>query len=267
MKFKSYRNLTVLITGASSGIGEALAKELAKQNANLILVARRKERLQVLAKKLEQMHNIRVKIYSYDLSSPETPTKLYNTIKQENLQVDILINNAGAGRHTAFLEEPINNYFNIMDLNMKAMVHLTYLFLPDMVQRHFGGVLFTASIAGLTPNPYLAVYAATKSFIIIYAESLWAEFKNLGINITTLCPGPVRSEFFDAGNMNIKSFQLLPFQTPKSVAKKALKGLKNNKRSVQTNFFLRLIYILLNFLPTRFYLIFAPLIYGKGEKQ
>ena len=155
-----FNNKTILITGASSGIGETFAKKLDKLGANLILTARSEDKLIELASK---MHNACV--IPGDLSDREFSNKLYHSVKEKDLQVDILINNAGFGFSGLFLESNIKNYKEMLDVNIYSLTSLTHLFLKDMVERENGGIINVSSLASYQPMPYFSIYAATKSYV------------------------------------------------------------------------------------------------------
>lgn len=193
----SYRHQTVLITGASSGIGEMFARELAHRGANLILVARTKSKLDQLAAQLSRQHQVRCEVVAADLSRPGAAEALFRSTTQLGLQVDILINNAGFGTYGAFdTLDPQRDHQEIT-LNVTALVDLTHQFLPGMVARGTGGVINVASTAAFQPLPYMAVYGATKAFVLSFSEALWAEYRSKGVRVLALCPGATETPFFD----------------------------------------------------------------------
>ncbi|MFQ5865681.1 MAG: SDR family NAD(P)-dependent oxidoreductase [bacterium] len=197
---KSFHNKTVLITGASSGIGEAFARLLAAKGADLILTARSDKKLQELANELVENHGIKTKVFPADLSSPETPTKLFQQIQKAGWEVDVVINNAGFGKWGHF--EAVDNatYQEMCNLNINAVVALTHLFLPGMLKKQDGGFINVASTAAFQPVPFFATYSATKSFVLNFSEALWAECRDKGITITCLCPGNTESNFHKRAN-------------------------------------------------------------------
>jgi short-subunit dehydrogenase len=186
---------TVLITGASSGIGLELAKCFAADKSNLILTARNREALEKLAEELRREHGINVAIFTADLSLAESPQKLFSELKGRGINVDVLVNNAGFGLHGAFAELPLKRQLETIQVNIAALVELTGLFLPDMLKRNRGGILNVGSVAGFVPGPQMAVYYASKSFVLSFSEGLHEELRGTKIQVTNLCPGPTESNF------------------------------------------------------------------------
>lgn len=186
---------TILITGATSGIGLEMAKILAEQKFNLILVARNEKKLYELKNIFEKLYTIRVIAFSLDLSKKENAYLLYDEIRNKNLQVDMLINNAGIGNYGEFIATSLEEELKMIDLNISAVVILTKLFAKDMVKRKSGKIMNVASLLSFLPFPYYSVYSATKSFILAFTETIAAELENSGVTITALCPGPVDTPF------------------------------------------------------------------------
>ena len=194
-----YKDKTILITGASSGIGEAFAKRLDELGANLILTARSEDKLIELA---STMHNACV--ISGDLSDRGFSKKLYHSVKEKDLQVDILINNAGFGFSGLFLESDIKNYKEMLDVNIYSLTSLTHLFLKDMVKRRNGGIINVSSLASYQPMPYFSIYAATKAYVTSFTIALYEEYKDKGIHILAVCPGYTKTNFNKRALMNPK---------------------------------------------------------------
>ena len=188
---------TALITGASYGIGETFARELAGRKTNLILVARSEDKLQQLATELEERCQIEASVIAQDLTEPAAGTKLFETVMQKGLSVDLLINNAGFGDYGNFADRELERQLDIVQLNIKVLVELTHLFLNQMRERRSGSIINVSSIAGFQPIPYMSVYAASKAFVLSFSEAIRAENKNTGVSIQVLCPGPTESNFFD----------------------------------------------------------------------
>jgi short-subunit dehydrogenase len=186
---------TVLITGASSGIGLELAKCFAAEKSNLILTARNRDALEKLADELRREHSIKVEVIVADLSLPESPQKLHSETKGRGLNVDVLVNNAGFGLHGAFAELPLKRQMEIVQVNISALVEMTGLFLPEMLQRNRGGILNVGSVAGFVPGPQMAVYYASKAFVLSFSEALHEELRGTKIRVTNLCPGPTETNF------------------------------------------------------------------------
>lgn len=223
---KTVKNKTVLITGASSGIGEAFAYELAKQGANLIITARSKDKLQELANKIRKDYNAEVTVLTGDLLLKETPQKLYDQIKQAGLSVDLLINNAGFGKWVNFLDESIEDYDKMLEININALVKLCHLVLPDMLKKGDCGIINVASTGALQPCPYVATYCASKSFVLNFSEALHGEYSKRGVTITALCPGNTTTGFQLVAKADTKG---MTADTPETVAKQGIASLLKNK--------------------------------------
>ena len=190
---------TALVTGASSGIGEAFARELAARGRALALVARRADALETLAGELRAAHGVAVHVLEADLGLPETPRRLLERLDATGVTVDLLINNAGIGSDgRPFVETPLEVMLRMVDLHCRATLELTHRLLPPMLARGAGGVIFTASVAGFQPTPNYAVYGATKAFDLLVAEALWAELRGSGVDVLALAPGRTDTGFFDA---------------------------------------------------------------------
>lgn len=196
-----YQGRTALVTGASMGIGECMARELAERGSNLVLVARSKEKLQVLAAELRSRHGVTVHIFPSDLTRNEGPHELMEAVLEAGIQVDLLINNAGFGDFGMFDEQGTSRITALMDLNVRALVVLTRLFLKPMQARGKGGILNVASTAAFQPIPKLALYSASKAFVLSFTEALWSELKGSGIRVMCLCPGNTESRFHETAGI------------------------------------------------------------------
>ena len=186
---------TVLITGASSGIGLELAKCFAADRSNLILVARNTTALETLAAELRREHKTEVHVIMADLTRPESPQNIFDELQGRGIIVDVLVNNAGFGLHGRFAELPLARQLEIIQVNVAALVALTGLFLPGMVRCQRGGILNVGSVAGFLPGPNMAVYYASKAFVQSFSEALFEELRGTGVRVTNLCPGPTESNF------------------------------------------------------------------------
>src|SRR5215207_6127482 len=186
---------TALITGASSGIGVALANELARRGRDLTLVARRAERLREQAEQIAGAHGVRVEWIACDLTDAADRDRIPGEIAERKLVVDMLINNAGMGTVGRFQQLPLEPEFQMIRLNVEAMVALCGAFVPGMVDRGRGSVLNVASVSGFMPVPRQATYAASKAFVLTFTESLTLDLDGTGVTATALCPGPVKTEF------------------------------------------------------------------------
>src|ERR1700734_3211981 len=192
---KAWQGKWALVTGASAGIGEAIAVELAEAGVNLVLTARRRERLDTLAERLRSQHGIQTKVIVADLSLPEAPQQIYDATEEAGLTVDVLVNNAGFGEYGEFVRSNLEMQVSLVQVYCAAVVHLTRLYLPAMVERRRGWVMIVASTASYQPVPYLATYGATKAFDRMLAEAFAEEMKRDGVLVSALCPGPTESEF------------------------------------------------------------------------
>ena len=192
----SYTGKTVLITGASSGIGEAFAQILAARGMNLLLVARSEDKLAAMAQALSGQYGIRAECISIDLCSEDAVQEVYRRTQALGMTVDLLVNNAGMGTYGSFDKlAPSQEHEEIM-LNVAALVDLMHAFLPAMVEKQAGGVINVASLAAFQPLPYQTVYGATKAFILSFSLALWAEYRKKGVCIVALCPGATATNFF-----------------------------------------------------------------------
>ncbi len=219
---------TALITGASSGIGVALANELARRGRDLTLVARRADRLRELADEIAATHGVRVEWIACDLTDAADRDRIPAEIAERKLAVDMLINNAGMGTVGRFQQLPIGPEFQMIRLNVEAMVALCGAFVPPMVERGRGSVLNVASVSGFMPVPRQATYAASKAFVLTFTESLTLDLDGTGVTATALCPGPVKTEF--GGIIDGLPDRL--YVEPERVAREALDGLEDGDRTV-----------------------------------
>ena len=228
---------TVLITGASSGIGKEMAYVYAENNYNLILVARRKENLEAIKQNIEQKHKIQVEIFDIDLSKTDSAELLYKEVSDQNLKVDVLINNAGFGINGKFKDIDMEWEESMLILNMVTLTKLTKLFVKDMVKAGGGNIVNIASTAAFQSVPNFSSYAATKAYVLSFSESIAYELKNDNIYVTVICPGATKSEFAEVSNADEKLFSKAPTSnelaefTYKSMKKRkttAIYGFKNN---------------------------------------
>jgi len=220
---------TTLITGASSGIGEAFARKLAAHGHNLLLVARSEDKLVTLCSELGRSANIRAQFVAMDLSSPDAAARLFEETTTRDLQIDFLINNAGFGSMGDFGKLDLARELGMIDLNVRALVELTYRFLQPMRERKGGTIINVASTASFQPVPFMATYAATKAFVLSFSEALWEENRSHGIQVMALCPGVTETGFFAASQMQRPPARLV--QTPEEVVDIGLRALKRHKSS------------------------------------
>ena len=240
-----FRGKWALITGASAGIGVAIARELASHGAKIILTARRKDRLEALAAELAGK-GTEVRIVVADLNDTAAPQQIYDATEGAGITVDILINNAGLGQFGAFHLSPIEQELAQIRVNCEAMVHLSRLFVPRMVERRRGWVMIVASTASFQPIPYLNTYAATKVFDRFFSQGLAAEVARYRVKVTALCPGPTESEFWDVSGAT--AFKRRVQSTPE-VARLGVNALARGKRIVIANVSGRITAFMVRFLP------------------
>ena len=186
---------TALITGASSGFGAEFAKIFAKDGYNLVITARSTDKLENLKQKIELEYGVDVFVYTSDLSLPASPQQLFDFTQQKGITVDVLVNNAGFGDLGNFAKSDLARQQQMVDLNISALMQLTHLYLPQMIENHHGRILNVASIAGFAPGPGMSVYYATKAFVLSFSDALATELKGTGVTVTALCPGPVNTGF------------------------------------------------------------------------
>jgi short-subunit dehydrogenase len=213
-----------LITGASSGIGEAFARALAARGKNLILVARSREKLERLGRDLANQHGISALPLTADLSLPGAAAEVVSSLRARSLTVDLLVNNAGFGGRGEFPKLPLDRQLEMLRLNVQAVMELTHLLLPSMVERREGGIINVSSVTGFQPIPYAAVYAATKAFVTSFSMGLAEELRPYGIAVVTLAPGGTKTNFEEIGEPSRAKFPGKP-QTPQEVVRQALRKL------------------------------------------
>jgi short-subunit dehydrogenase len=243
---------TALVTGASSGIGVALADELARRGHALTLVARREDRLRELADKINGDHGVRVEWIAVDLTDAAERDRIPAEVASRGMVVDMLVNDAGMGTSGPFHELPIEREIQMIRLNVEAMVALCGAFVPGMVERGSGGVLNVASVSGFMPVPQQATYSASKAFVLTFTEALTIDLHGTGVTATALCPGPVKTEFEGI----IDGLPSVLFVEPEQVARKALDALENGRRSVVPGAFNKVNAVSGRYTPRR---VFLPL--------
>lgn len=218
-----------LVTGASSGIGLELAREHASKGGDLVLVARRRDRLEELQKELQDAHGVSVSIFDRDLGIPDAAESLVAELQQAGLKIDILINNAGFGGHGKFHERAWEDDKAMIQLNIMTLAALTRLLLPGMVERGSGRVMNVASVAGFLPGPLQATYYATKAFVVAFSEAIADELKGTGVTVTALCPGATRTEFIDRADLNGTRLFIAGMAPASSVAAYGYAAMMNGK--------------------------------------
>jgi short-subunit dehydrogenase len=186
---------TALVTGGSGGIGLEIAKVLARREFDLVLVARNRDALEAAAGQIEGKNSVRVHVFAADLRRREAPEAISDFLRNENIPIEVLVNNAGFGLGGEFAETELTRELEMIQVNIAALTHLTKLFLPAMIKRRSGRILNVASTAAFQPGPLMAVYYATKAYVLSFSQALAEELRNAGVTVTALCPGPTRTDF------------------------------------------------------------------------
>jgi len=220
---------TTLITGASAGIGRELARLFAADKSNLVLVARRRERLEELAAELRRQDGIEVRVMAADLGRADGPQALVDELAREGATIDVLVNNAGFGALGAVAELDVERQMQMVQVNVAALTQLTRLLLPGMIQRRRGGILNVASIAGFQAGPFMAVYYATKAYVISFSEALHDELAGQGVSVSCLCPGPTATEFAAIAKMEQSHLFKRRPMTAEEVARSGYRGFRRGR--------------------------------------
>jgi short-subunit dehydrogenase len=238
-----------LVTGASSGIGMELAKLLAAEGANLVITARRQERLEALAQEIKSSHGVEVRIEALDLAAPGAAEDLFDRTEGAGHAVDVLVNNAGFGAYEEFVNIPWERYAGMLQVNVVALTRLSHLFLPGMIKRKHGHLMNVASMGAYMPVPTFAVYAATKAYVRNMTEAIDYELDGTGVHAISVCPGGTRTEFLDVSDQKLKSSGELAMMTAERCARIAVKKMLAGRRNVVTGFLNALSVFLMRFLP------------------
>jgi short-subunit dehydrogenase len=232
---------TALVTGASAGIGEAIARELAARGHGVILVARREERLRALAGELSEDHGVRAEVIAADLGDEAARDRLAAQIETLGLEVEILVNNAGFGTAESVFDLDRERLMAMVQLNCEALLDFQARYLPTMIAHGRGAVINIASTAAFQPIPGTATYAATKAFVLSLSEAVHEELKGTGVTLTAVCPGPVRTEFMQVAGIEQAEEQLpgMFWMTSEAVAKAAVDAAEKGKRAIVPGVFNR----------------------------
>lgn len=227
------RKKTALITGASGGIGYEFAKLFAREGYNLVLVARSRDKLTQIADELKSKFGISVKVIAKDLSIASAPEDIFNELQQDLIKIDVLVNNAGFAAYGEFAKTDLNAELQMMQVNMVCLTHLTKLFIPGMLKQGDGKILNIASTAAFQPGPLMAVYYATKAYVLSFSEAIANELQDTGVTVTVLCPGPTESGFQQRANMEesklVSGQKIMDAET---VAQIGYRGLMDNQTVV-----------------------------------
>ena len=247
---QSDKRRTALITGASSGIGYELAKQFAKNHRDLVLVARNLQVLHKLADDLANQYSISAWTLSKDLANPTAPSEIFEELEKQSIKVDYLVNNAGFGLQGLFWELDKQSQHDIIQVNVSALTHLTRLFLPGMVQRKSGGILNVASTEAFQPGPLMAVYYASKAYVLSFTQALSNELHGTGVTATVLCPGPTRTGFQKRARLGNSRLFRRGVMDPEPVAKAGYQGLMKGKRIITPGLSNRLLATTVRTVPT-----------------
>ena len=242
---------TVLVTGASSGIGKALAEIFAAEGSRLVLVARSADMLEELAVQLRKTHATEVLVIPQDLSLRGAADAVFQTLDQAGWSVDVLVNNAGFGAHGDFWDIALERQLEMIQLNVAALVHLTYRALPRMIERRRGTILNVGSTAAFQPGPHAAIYFATKAFVLSFSEALWSEVRPHNIFITCLCPGPTRTNFGSEYNLTESQGFRWAGMEATEVARAGHLALRRGRRTVIPGFLNKLVALFSRIAPRR----------------
>jgi short-subunit dehydrogenase len=222
---------TALVTGGSGGIGLELAKHLARAGFDLVLVARKRDTLEAAAGQLEGKFGIKAHVFAADLRLSDAPQAIFDFLRNENIDIEVLVNNAGFGLGGEFADIEIQRELDMIQVNIAALTHLTKLFIPPMIKRKSGKVLNLASTAAFQPGPLMAVYYATKAYVLSFSEALSEELRNTGVTVTALCPGPTQTDFAEAAQMtNSRLFNVFGVADAAEVAKYGYDAMMHGKR-------------------------------------
>ena len=242
---------TALITGASSGIGEEMAKQLAANGTHLVLVARRIDRLEKLAEELSAQHGIRASAIAMDLGTAGAAGKLFAQTEGAGQRIDILVNNAGFAQEGNFLDLPIEKHLAVNQLNMTALTEASWHFGRAMRDRGEGWILNTASYGAFTPIPKLAIYAAGKAYVLSLGEAMAEELAPYGVMVTSLCPGGTSTEFTDVAGQTVEGIKKLGMMSAADVARDGLVALARGRRVVIPGMMYKTTASLLRLLPSK----------------
>lgn len=223
---------TALITGASSGLGREFARLFAAAGYDIVLVARRRQELDALAAELPPRHGIRARVLVEDLADPMAPSRIFDHLKSEDVQISMLVNNAGFGEKGSFAVLGEKRQMDMLQVNIAALTHLTRLFLPGMLGRRQGRILNVASTAAFLPGPNMAVYFATKAFVLSFSEAIAEEVRGGGVTVTCLCPGPTETGFAAAAHMEDSLLFKLGTMKAAEVAEAGFDGMMQGRRLI-----------------------------------
>ncbi|MGH9328113.1 MAG: SDR family NAD(P)-dependent oxidoreductase [Terriglobia bacterium] len=251
-----------LVTGASSGIGECFARRLAARRKDLVLTSRSEDKLKAFCEELSRAHGIRAESVAIDLSGPQATQALMRILGERRIEIDLLVNNAGAGAHGEFWTVPLDRLLEILRLNIEALVELCRLLVPPMIERRAGSIINVSSTASFQSLPYSSAYAATKSFVTSFSMGIAEELRPYGIKVVTLCPGTTRTNFFAAGGYPKIRFRG-GLQAPEEVADVGLRQLDRGGGLVLARNIDKVLIFAERFLPRTFVIRSAGALFKK----
>src|SRR6266566_1713306 len=222
---------TALVTGGSGGIGIEIAKVLARGGFDLVLVARKRDTLEAAAGQIEGKFDVRVQVFAADLRRTDAPQSIFDFLHNENIAIEVLVNNAGFGLGGEFADTKIQRELEMIQVNIAALTYLTKLFLPPMIKRKSGRLLNVASTAAFQPGPGMAVYYATKAYVLSFSEAVAEELRNTGVTVTALCPGPTQTDFAESAQISgSRLFSTFGIADAADVAKYGFDAMMHGKR-------------------------------------
>jgi short-subunit dehydrogenase len=260
----SEAKLTALVTGASGGIGEELARLFAADGHSLVLVARSRDKLARLAEELKQKHGVSARVLAADLARPESPQEIFAELQGVGVHVDALVNNAGFGSYGPFAETDLKSELELLQVNVVALTHLTKLFLPAMLGRRRGYVMNVASTAAFQPGPLMAVYYASKAYVLSFSEALANECEGSNVRVSALCPGPTETGFVAAAGMGDSKLFDRAVMDARTVAEAGYRGMLAGKTVVIPGFRNNLLARSIGFFPRN---LVTKVVRGIQEKR
>lgn len=243
------KNGWALVTGASRGLGLELARCLAADGRPVVLVARSEDRLRRVARDLSDAHGVEARVEARDLADPATPGSLAASVKAAGIDVEVLVNNAGFGDFAPFHTADRARNLEIVQINVTALTHLTRLFLPSMVEGGRGRILNMASLAAFVPGPLMAVYYASKAYVLSFSEAIAEEVRGTGVTVTCLCPGPTETGFQERAGMEDSGLLRAGLSDPSVVARKGYRAMLRGERVAVPGFLNRIMVFFVRFMP------------------
>jgi len=241
-----------LVTGASMGLGAEFARLLASEGYDLVLTARSGDRLATLKKEVENLHGITAQVLVADLADPRTPAAIHERMRSGGIEIDVLVNNAGFGMYGKFSDSNLQTEMEMIQVNIVALVHLTKLFVRDMVARRRGRIVNVASTAAFQAGPMQSIYYASKAFVLSFSEAIGNELKGTGVTVTALCPGPTPTGFQERANVGgLRGLRLMMRVSPEAVVRAGYHGMKRGRPVVIPGLLNNIIVFLLRLVPRR----------------